>query len=81
VSFRGTAVAADAAAFPLNTPTVVTNLPGANLLGATGTLLANLTTYFGEGGTIAIFNRVEDSETPATLQANLIGDAVARTGF
>lgn len=79
--FNGTAPAADAAAFPLNTPTVVTSLPGAALLGATGTLLADLTTYFGEGGTIAIVNRVEDSETPADLQANLIGDAVARTGL
>lgn len=78
---NGTAPAADAAAFPLNTPTVVTSPAGAALLGATGTLIADLTTYFGEGGTIAIVNRVEDSETPATLQANLIGDAVARTGL
>ncbi len=78
---NGTAPAADAAAFPLNTPTVVTSLAGASLLGATGTLIADLETYFGEGGTIAIVNRVEHSETPTTLQANLIGDAVARTGL
>jgi uncharacterized protein len=79
--FNGTAPAADAAVFPLNTPTVVTSLPGAAALGATGTLLADLTTYFGEGGSIAIVNRVEDSETPADLQTNLIGNAVARTGL
>lgn len=79
--FNGTAPAADAAAFPLNTPTVVTSLPGAALLGATGTLLADLTAYFGEGGSIAIVNRVEDDETPVDLQANLLGDAVARTGL
>jgi phage tail sheath protein FI len=79
--FNGTAPAADAAAFPLNTPTLVTSLSQAASLGATGTLLADLTTYFGEGGTYAIVNRVEDSETPATLQENLIGDPVARTGL
>lgn len=79
--FNGTAPAADAAAFPLNTPTVVTSLAGAALLGATGTLIADLTAYFGEGGSIAIVNRVEHSDTPATLQANLIGSAVARTGL
>lgn len=78
---NGTAPAADAAAFPLNTPTVVTSLAGAALLGATGTLVADLETYFGEGGTIAIVNRVEHSETAATLQANLIGSAVSRTGL
>lgn len=79
--FNGTAPAADVAAFPLNTPTVVTSLAGAALLGATGTLIADLTAYFGEGGSIAIVNRVEDSETPATLEANLLGDPVARTGL
>lgn len=79
--FNGTAPAADAGIFPLNTPILVTSLPAASALGAEGTLLADLTTYFGEGGTIAIVNRVEDNETPATLQANLIGNAVARTGL
>lgn len=79
--FNGTAPDADAAAFPLNTPTLVTSLAAASALGADGTLLTDLTSYFGEGGSVAIVNRVEDNETPATLQANLIGDATARTGI
>lgn len=79
--FNGTAPDADAASFPINTQTLVTNLPAASALGAEGTLLAALTAYFGEGGTIAIVNRVEHSDTPSELQANLIGDPVARTGL
>lgn len=78
---NGTAPAADPATFPLNTPTLVTSLAGASLLGATGTLRDDVSTVFGEGGSMVIVNRVEDSQTPATLQANLIGDATARTGL
>lgn len=78
---NGTAPDADAAAFPLNTPTLVTSLSAASLLGTDGTLLADVTTVFGEGGSTVIVNRVEDSETPTTAQANLIGNAAARTGL
>ena len=78
---NGTATDADAAAFPLNTPTLVTSLAQAALLGDAGTLLADVTTYFGEGGSYAIVNRVEASETPATAEANLIGNAAAKTGL
>lgn len=78
---NGTAPDADASGFPLNTPTLVTSLSQASLLGTEGTLYADVATVFGEGGSMVIVNRVEDSETPATLQANLIGDLVARTGI
>ena len=77
---NGTAPEADAAQFPLNTPTLVTSLAQAALLGA-GWLRDAVTTVFNEGGTYVIANRVEHSQTPATLQANLIGDATARTGI
>ena len=78
---NGTAPDADAAVFPIDTPTLVTSLSAGTALGAAGTLLADLTTYFGEGGSLAVVNRVEHSDTPATLQENLIGDAVERTGL
>jgi phage tail sheath protein FI len=77
---NGTAPDADPAAFPLNMPTLVTSLSAASALGAAGTLLDDVTTVFGEGGSVVIVNRVEHSDTPATLQSNLIGDPVARTG-
>lgn len=78
---NGTAPDADAAAFPLNYPTLVTSLAQAALLGEAGTLGQDVATVFGEGGTVVMVNRVEHSNTPATLETNLIGDAVARTGL
>ncbi len=78
---NGTAPDADPAAFPLNTPTLITSLAQATGLGADGTLLEDVKTVFGEGGSWCIVNRVEHSADPAELQANLIGDAVARTGL
>lgn len=77
---NGSAADADAASFPINKPTLVTSLAQAALLGAAGTLRDAVTTIFNEGGTYAIVNRVEYSATPATLLANLLGDATARTG-
>jgi hypothetical protein len=78
---NGTAPDADPAAFPLNTPTLVTSELKASGLGADGTLLEDVKTVFGEGGSWCIVNRVEHSADPAILQANLIGDLVARTGI
>ncbi|TPK15160.1 phage tail protein [Mesorhizobium sp. B2-5-9] len=78
---NGTAPDADDAAFPLNTPTLVTSQAGGALLGAAGTLLADLTSIFGEGGSYVIVNRVEHDDDAAELEANLLGDATARTGL
>lgn len=78
---NGTAPNADPAAFPLNYPTLVTSLSAAAALGSAGTLLEDVTTVLNEGGTWVIVNRVEHSDTAATLEANLIGDPVARTGL
>ncbi|NTI86039.1 phage tail protein [Agrobacterium rhizogenes] len=78
---NGTAPDADPAAFPLNYPTLITSLPQAAALGATGTLLEDVSTVFNEGGSWCIVNRVPDSADAATLQGNLLGDAVARTGL
>lgn len=81
IYINGTAPEADETLFPLNTPKLVTSLGDAAALGDEGTLLADITTIFGEGGSWVIVNRVEHSETAATLDANLIGDPVARTGL
>lgn len=78
---NGTAPEADPAAFPLNIPTLITSLSAAAALGASGTLLDDVTTVFGEGGSIVVVNRVEHSDTASVLQANLIGDPVQRTGL
>lgn len=78
---NGHADGADAAAFPINEPRLVTSVSQAALLGAEGSLLRDVTTIFEEGGSYVQVNRVEYSATPATLEANLIGDPVARTGL
>lgn len=78
---NGTATDADDAAFPLNRPTLVTSMAQAALLGAAGTLLDDVTTHIGEGGTFIIVNRVEHSETASTLETNLIGSPTERTGL
>ncbi|TBN10874.1 phage tail protein [Agrobacterium cavarae] len=78
---NGFAPDADPAAFPLNYPTLVTSPQQAAALGATGSLLEDVTTVFDEGGSWCTINRVEYSADAAVLQANLIGDPVARTGI
>ncbi len=78
---NGHADAADAAAFPINKPTLVTSLNQASALGTEGSLLRDLRTILEEGGSYVVVNRVEYSDTPATLMANLIGDPVERTGL
>jgi phage tail sheath protein FI len=78
---NGTAPDADAAAFPLNTPTLITTTAQAALLGEEGTLLDDVTAVFGEGGSYVIVNRVEHDDDAATLEENLIGDAAQRTGL
>ena len=77
---NGTAPDADAATFPINTPTLVTSLTNATLLGEEGTLLEAVTTFFAEGGTYCIVNRVEVGEDDDATLANLLGNAVSRTG-
>lgn len=78
--FNGTAPDADDATYPLNTPTLVTSLSKANLLGDSY-LKSALETYFGEGGSYAIVNRVAVGADADETQANLIGDASAKTGI
>lgn len=77
---NGTAPDADEAAFPLGL-TLVTSLAQANALGTAGTLLDDVMSVIGEGGSYIIVNRVEHDEEAADLEANLIGDPTQRTGL
>lgn len=81
VFVNGTAPDADASAFPLNTPTLITSETAAAALGTDGTLLDDIKTLFGEGASYIIVNRVTEGEDATATAANLLGDSVARTGI
>ncbi|MBU3890098.1 phage tail sheath subtilisin-like domain-containing protein [Methylosinus sp. KRF6] len=77
----GTAPLADASAFPLDTPVLLTTAPQkASLLGETGTLLPAVRDFYAEGGGAAVVVRVADSATPTTQLTNVIGSLAAKTG-
>ena len=78
--FNGTADDADASTFPINDPTLVTSVSQAALLG-TSWLKERLETFFGEGGSYAVVNRVATGEDDDETRENLIGDASERTGL
>lgn len=78
--FNGTADDADEATFPVNTPTLITSLSQATLLGASW-LKEQVEVYFGEGGSYLIVNRVETGGDDDETRENLIGDPTERTGL
>lgn len=78
----GTAPLADNAAFPLDTPVLLTSQPQkAALLGTTGTLPAAVRDFYGEGGGACIIVRVEPGLTPEATMTALIGAESAKTGL
>jgi phage tail sheath protein FI len=65
---------ADATAFPLNRPVIVTDADAAiGKAGATGTLANTLRAISDQVRTPIVVVRVEDHATPATLAANVVG--------
>lgn len=78
---NGTAPDADPAAFPINQPRLITSLAQAASLGAAGTVRSDVESILGEGGSYVLVNLVEHSADAAIQEANLIGDASARTGL
>lgn len=65
---------ADATAFPLNRPVLVTDAEAAiGKAGATGTLANTLRAISDQVRTPIVVVRVEDNATPATLSANVVG--------
>lgn len=77
----GTAPLADATAFPVDTPVLLTSAPQkALLLGETGTLLPAVRDFYAEGGGAAVVVRV-DTATPADAQmTKVIGSLASKTG-
>jgi phage tail sheath protein FI len=74
IGLVATAPLADAAAFPLNRPVLVTDAESAiGKAGATGTLANTLRAISDQVRTPIVVVRVEDNATPATLAANVVG--------
>lgn len=88
IGLVGTAPDADAQAYPVNDPVLIFSDDAEALagLGATGSLAGQLgliNSQLGEFQVAArvVIVRVEDSETEATVLANLVGDAALQTGI
>lgn len=65
---------ADAAAFPLNTPVLLTNVQGAvGKAGTKGTLAESLQAIADQSKPVTVVVRVEDGANAAELQSNIIG--------
>jgi len=80
VGIIGTAPAADAAKFPLNTPVLLQRASEAAALGDGGTLKEAVDAVLDQTGTYIIVVRVAEDADPAVQTSNIIGDATQRTG-
>ncbi|ASM06686.1 phage tail sheath protein [Serratia marcescens] len=76
-----TADDADAAAFPLNTPVLLTDvLAASGKAGETGTLARSLDAIADQAKPVTVVVRVEQGETEAETTTNIIGGVDAATG-
>ncbi|MGP3131665.1 phage tail sheath protein [Serratia marcescens] len=76
-----TADDADAAAFPLNTPVLLTDvLAASGKAGETGTLARSLDAIADQAKPVAVVVRVEQGDTEAETTTNIIGGVDATTG-
>ena len=80
IGIVGTAPAADAATFPLNTPVLLTGPRAALALGASGTLLDAYNAAYAQGVNTMVVVRVAEGGTPAATLANVAGTPAAQTG-
>jgi len=80
IGLIGTADAADAGAFPLDTPVLVAGPRQAALLGVDGTLKDAYEAIYAQGVSVAVIVRVAEGVDDATTLANAVGDATAQTG-
>lgn len=86
IGIIGTAPAADALAFPLNTPVYVQSDDADKLagLGATGTIIdavKGVQAQLLQGGAKLVIVRVEAGVNDAATVANVVGDSTAKTGI
>lgn len=78
----GTAPAADAAVFPLNTPVLLPGNPRlAADLGSTGTLPDAVAGIFAQAGAFVVLIRVDAGADVAAATANVLGNEAAGTGI
>jgi len=81
IGLVATAPEADAEAFPLDTPVLVTDLYAAiGKAGSGGTLARSLRAIVAEARTLVVVVRVEEGEDDAGTTANLIGGVDSETG-
>lgn len=86
IGLIGTAPLADAAAFPINTPVLISGsrLAASKLLATTGSdegsLPAALDSIFDQAGAVVVVVRVEKGATEVATLANLVGGVNATTG-
>lgn len=80
VGIVGTAPAAPAGTFPLNTPVLVTGPRMAATLGAGGTLKDAYDAIYSMGVNVVVVVRVEEGADAAATAANVAGDATEGTG-
>lgn len=80
IGFVGTAPEADAAAFPFDTPVLVTGPRKALALGASGTLLDAYNAAYAQGVNAVVVVRVDVGASDVEKLANVAGDASAQTG-
>lgn len=81
IGIVGTAPAADANLFPLNTPVLVAGPRAAASLGSDGTLQDAYTAVYQQGAAEAVVVRVDEGADAAATLANVTGDPVLQTGL
>jgi phage tail sheath protein FI len=79
IGLIGDAPLADATAFPLDTPVLVTGPRQAAALGLTGSLLDSYTAIYQQGAAVVVVVRVAGADA-AAIQAAAVGDPIAFTG-
>lgn len=81
IGIVGTAPAADADAFPLDTPVLIAgNRTEAAKLGATGTLPMSIDGIFDQGGAVVVVVRVDEGADDAETLSNVIGGVDVDSG-
>ncbi len=82
IGLVGTAPNADATAYPINTPVLITGSQSAiKTLGDIGTLAPALDGIFDQTGAAVVIARVEQGENAAETQGNIIGNNIEKTGM
>lgn len=81
IGLIGTAPAADATLFPINTPVLIAGNPKAAApLGDGGTLKAAMDAIFDQAGAMVVVVRVDEGADDAVTLTNVLGDATLGTG-